>query len=79
MSKKSSTKEEDKLIQILATKHRLSLSEIERIVSSQFRLVEKTMSEGKFESVRLPFFGVFRAKPGRVKHIKDAKRKTAEN
>ena len=27
------------------------------------------MKKGKFESVRLPYFGKFSVKPGRVKHI----------
>lgn len=76
MSKKKGRKE---LVQILATKHSLPLQEVEKIVSSQFKLVEKTMLAGKFEAVRLPFFGVFRAKPGRIKHIKDAKRKATQN
>jgi len=71
------------LIQILATEHSLPLEEIEKMVSSQFKLVRDTMKEGKFEAVRLPFFGVFKAKPGRIASVQGRKlryatRKTAD-
>jgi len=68
--------EKKKLIQLLATEHDLPLNEVEKIVNSQFKLVAKTMSEGRFEAVRLPFFGVFRVKKSRLKYINDAKRKS---
>lgn len=74
-----SKKIKKEIIQQLATKHGIEVKEVEKIVSSQFRLVEKTMAEGNFEAVRLPFFGVFRAKPGRIKHVNNAKRKATEN
>ena len=48
------------LIQILATKYNLPLKEVEKVVNSQFKLAAKTMSEGKFEAIRLPSFGVLR-------------------
>ena len=67
------------LIQLLATKYSLPLKEVEKIVNSQFKLVAKTMSEGDFESIRIPFFGVFRVKKSRVKYINDAKRKSIKN
>jgi hypothetical protein len=34
------------------------------------------MAEGKFDGVRLPRFGIFRVKPGRIKYVTDAKRKS---
>ena len=67
------------LIQLLATEYNLPLKEVERVINSQFKLVAKTMSEGNFESIRLPFFGVFRVKKSRVKYINDAKRKSIKN
>jgi len=68
--------EKRKLIQLLATEYDLPLNEVEKIVNSQFKLVAKTMSEGRFEAVRLPFFGVFRVNKNRVKYITDAKKKS---
>lgn len=67
------------LIQLLATEYSLPLKEVEKIVTSQFKLVAKTMSKGDFESVRLPFFGVFRVKKSRVKYVNDAKRRSIKN
>ena len=71
------------LIQLLANKHNLPLEEVSKIISTQFRLVAETMAEGKYESVRLPYLGVFRVKPGRIKHFKNnqknAKRKATKS
>ena len=53
----------------LATKYNLPLEKIESIVTSQFKYVAKVMSEGKFDAVRLPYFGKFSAKKGRIKYI----------
>jgi|TARA_R100001015_G_C4569965_1_gene128209 nucleoid DNA-binding protein len=53
----------------LATKYNLPLEKVEAIVTSQFKHVAKVMSSGKFESVRLPYFGKFSVKKGRVKYI----------
>lgn len=69
------SKGKKELIQLLATEYGLPLREVKKIVSSQFVLVVETIQEGKFEAVRLPFFGVFRAKPSRIKHIENVKRK----
>lgn len=66
------------LIQILATKHNLPLQKVEEIISSQFKFIEKTMKKGKFESIRLPYFGVFSVNPNRVKHITRLKIKSNE-
>ena len=69
------------LIQVLATEYELPLKEVSKITSTQFRLIAETMAEGKYESVRCPYLGVFRVKPGRLKNQKkrmDAKRKTTK-
>jgi len=58
-----------KIIQKLATKHNLPLSKVEEIINHQFKFVAKIIKEGKFESVRLPYFGKFSVHKGRLKHI----------
>ena len=63
------------LIQILATKYNLPLRKVEGIINSQFKFVEKIMKEGKFDSVRLPYFGKFCVNPNRVKYITELKKK----
>lgn len=62
-------KDKKALIHTLATKYNLSLQEVERAVNHQLKFVAKVMAEGKFEAVRLPYFGKFSAKKGRIKHI----------
>ena len=62
------------IIQILATKYNVSLQKVEGIINSQFKFVEKIMKEGKFDSVRLPYFGKFCVNPNRVKHINKLKK-----
>mgnify|MGYP002701078445 CR=1 FL=1 len=66
-------KDKKTIIQILATKHNLPLQKIEQIVNHQFKFVEKIMKEGKFEMVRLPYFGKFSVNTNRVKHINKLK------
>tara|TARA_R110000787_G_C13343506_1_gene438410 strand:- start:30 stop:218 length:189 start_codon:yes stop_codon:yes gene_type:complete len=55
----------------MATKYNLPLSKVEEIIDYQFKFVAKVMRKGDFESVRLPYFGKFSAKKGRIKHIQD--------
>ena len=62
------------IIQILATKYNLPLQKIEDVINSQFKFVGKIMKKGDFESVRLPYFGKFSVKAGRLKYIKDKKK-----
>ena len=57
------------IIYYLANKYNLSLQKVEKIVNHQFKYVEKIMKEGKFESIRLPYFGKFSVNPKRLKHI----------
>jgi len=65
-----------KIVQLLATKYELPLKEVDKIRKSQFKCVRDTMAEGKFDGVRLPRFGIFRVKSGRIKYVTDAKRKS---
>ena len=62
------------IIQILATKYNLPLQKVEDIINSQFKFVEKIMKKGKFDSIRLPYFGKFSVNPNRVKHINKLKK-----
>ena len=66
-------KDKKAIIQLLATKYKLPLQKIEQIVNHQFKFVEKVMKKGKFEMVRLPYFGKFSVNPNRVKHINKLK------
>lgn len=66
-------KDKKAIIQTIATKHNLPLQKVEQIVSHQFKFVEKIMKEGKFEMIRLPYFGKFSVNPNRVKHINNLK------
>jgi hypothetical protein len=50
---------------------------VEEAVHSQFKAVSETISEGKFEGIRLSYFGIFHVNQGRKKHLdkkSDAKR-----
>ena len=64
-------KPKKEIIQILATKYNLPLSQVEAIVDYQFAYVAKIMKEGNFESIRLPKFGKFSARPGSIKYIQE--------
>tara|TARA_R110000787_G_scaffold85871_1_gene182891 strand:- start:1203 stop:1367 length:165 start_codon:yes stop_codon:yes gene_type:complete len=49
------------------------LQKVEEIINHQFKFVEKVMKKGKFEMVRLPYFGKFSVNPRRVEHINKLK------
>lgn len=63
-------KNKEEIIYMLATKYNLPIKTVTEIVNYQFKYVTKIMAEGKFESIRLPYFGKFSVKPGRLKYIK---------
>jgi|TARA_B110000908_G_scaffold102605_1_gene120891 nucleoid DNA-binding protein len=62
-------KSKREIIQHLATKYNLPLSKIEQMVDHQFKVVSDVMTQGKFSTVRIPYFGKFSVNPNRVKHI----------
>ena len=68
-------KNKKEIIYSLANKYNLSLKKTEEIISYQFKYVTKIMKEGKFETIRLPYFGKFSVNPNRVKHINKLKGK----
>ena len=72
-------KDKQDYIYLLATKYNLPLSKVEEIINYQFKFVGKIMKEGKFEGVRLPYFGKFTVNPNRVKHINKLKDATKNN
>jgi len=59
----------------LAKKYDLSMKDVDLVVSSQFSLVREVMRKGDFESVRLPYFGLFWVKPGRKEYMDKKKKK----
>ena len=66
-------KNKKEIIYRLANKYHLSLKKTEEIINYQFKYITKIMKEGKFETIRLPYFGKFSVNPNRVKHINKLK------
>lgn len=66
-------KDKKLIIYYLANKYNLPLGKIEKIINHQFKYTEKIMKEGKFETVRLPYFGKFSVKQKRIEHINKKK------
>ena len=63
------------IVYYLANKYDLPLKKVEEIINYQFKYIEKIMKEGKFETIRLPYFGKFSVNPNRVKHLTAMKKK----
>jgi nucleoid DNA-binding protein len=59
------------IIQKIANKYNLPLQVIEKIVFHQFKFVSKIINKGKFDAVRLPYFGRFHVNKNRLKYIKE--------
>ena len=66
-------KDKKLIIYYLANKYDMPLKKIEEIVNYQFKYIEKTMKEGKFETIRLPYFGKFSVNPKRIEYINKLK------
>lgn len=56
----------DKIIEELSIKYNLPVPIVEKVVRDQFKYVASVMSKGEFKPVRLPYFGVFGVRPGRL-------------
>lgn len=67
------------LIQDLASKHNLPLKTVTDIVESQFKYAAKIMADGSFDTIRLPYFGKFSVKPGRLKNVNKKKNGSTDN
>lgn len=66
------------IIHYLSNKYSLPIKKVEQLVNYQFKYVSKIISLGKFEGVRIPYFGLFSVNPNRVKHLTKLKN-TAKN
>ena len=62
-------KDKEEIIYYLADRYKLSLDVTKRIISYQFKFVTDIMKKGKFETIRLPYFGKFSVNQNRVKYI----------
>lgn len=62
-------KNKKEIIYSLANKYSLSLKKVEEIVNYQFKYTAKVIKAGKFEVIRLPYFGKFSVNPKRIEHI----------
>lgn len=60
----------EEIIKDLAEKYKISTQEVERAVMSQFKFAKQMMEKDNFPSIRLPFFGIFRASKKKLNHIK---------
>tara|TARA_R100000995_G_scaffold19796_2_gene8196 strand:- start:412 stop:630 length:219 start_codon:yes stop_codon:yes gene_type:complete len=66
-------KNKKEIIYSLANKYNLPLKKVEQIVNYQFKYTSNVIKAGKFEVIRLPYFGKFSVNPKRVKHINKLK------
>ena len=63
----------EEIIYHLANKYNLTVKQVEQIVNSQFKFIANTIKEGKFKTIRLPYFGKFTVNKNRLKHINKLK------
>lgn len=49
-----------------------SYDEVNAVVESQFAFLKREMEHGAFSTVRLPYFGKFYVKPGRLSRLNHA-------
>ena len=66
-------KNKKEIIYSLANKYNLPLKKVEQIVNYQFKYTSNVIKAGKFEVVRLPYFGKFSVNHKLVKHINKLK------
>jgi len=72
-------KNKEAIIHQLATKYNLPLNKVKEIVEYQFKFASQKMKEGKFETVRLPYFGKFSVNSKRLEHIQELSKKNKWN
>jgi nucleoid DNA-binding protein len=63
------------IMHYLSNKYNLPIKKIEQMVNYQFKYVSNVINLGKFEGVRIPYFGLFSVNPNRVKHLTKLKNK----
>ncbi len=59
------------IIQKIASKYNLPLKKVKQIIFHQFKFVSKIINKGKFDAVRLPYFGRFHVNKNRLKYIQE--------
>jgi len=59
----------DKLYGEIATELGIPKKRVKDVVEHEFRFVKKVMERGKFNSVRLPRFGIFEVNEKRLKNV----------
>tara|TARA_R100000152_G_C6640871_1_gene85491 strand:- start:382 stop:612 length:231 start_codon:yes stop_codon:yes gene_type:complete len=57
------------IIHYLSNKYNLPIKKVEQMVNYQFKYVSNIINLGKFEGIRIPYFGLFSVNPNRVKHL----------
>lgn len=62
----------EKIYKEVAEEMGLSKGLVKSVAESQFAFVNKTMQKKDLNDVRLQFFGKFKVKPGRLKHLSNA-------
>jgi nucleoid DNA-binding protein len=60
---------EDKIQKEIAAKYKLTKEQVESIVKIQGELIAKTFQELERKPIRLPYFGLFKVKPGRAYYL----------
>ena len=71
--------DEKVILQKLSMKYNLPINKIEEIVFYQFKYAANIIREGKFESIRIPYFGKFTAHPTRVRYLLEHHERIANN
>ena len=66
-------KNKKEIIYSLANKYNLPLKKVEQIVNYQFKYTSNVIKAGKFEVIRLPYFGKFSVNQKRVEYINKLK------
>lgn len=57
---------EDRIKREIRDEQGIPLDVIDRVISSMFKQVNKTMSEGEFKAISLQYLGEFSVKPARL-------------
>lgn len=68
----------DKLIRQLAEKYKVDIKEVDKAVQSQFAFVAHKAADPDMPSIRLPYFGLFKANRTRIEHLNRLKKEKNE-
>lgn len=59
----------DEIYKEIAKELGIHRDKVEEMCRAQFEFISNTMEEGQFKAVRLPYMGIFRCKPERLKKL----------